>query len=111
MKINRHVHISIVANDTPETIHKKENDWEVDPVIPSEELHDQSHTLVIESKLEVDIAISGVEKVEAQNLKAEVAGIMELQKLWNLIEKDRPIRGNIMCKTKEVQCLDFCLKI
>ena len=53
------------ANETPETIHKKENDQEVDPMIPSEELHDQSHTIVIETKLEVDVAISGVEKVDA----------------------------------------------
>ena len=57
------------ANETSEAILKKENDWEVDPMIPSKELHDQSHTLATETKLEVSIAISGVEKVEATKLE------------------------------------------
>ena len=58
------------ANETPETIHKKENDWEVDPMIPSKELDDQSHTIVNETKLEVSIAISGVEKAESMELES-----------------------------------------
>ena len=41
------------ANETPDTVHRKKNDWEADPVIPSEELHDQSHTPVNKTKLEV----------------------------------------------------------
>ena len=68
MKINRHVQISIIANDTPETIHKKENDWEVDPMIPSKELHHQSYTIATETKLEVVIPITGAEKVESIEL-------------------------------------------
>ena len=39
-------------------------------MIPSEELHDQSHTAATETKLEVAIAISGVENIEATKLES-----------------------------------------
>ena len=39
-------------------------------MIPSEELHDHSHTLATETKLEVAIAISGVEKVETIEIES-----------------------------------------
>ena len=39
-------------------------------MIPLKELHDQSHTTVNKTKLEVAIAISGVEQVESMELES-----------------------------------------
>ena len=42
----------------------------MDPVIPSDELHDQSHTVVTETKLEAVRYIIEVEKVDAMEIES-----------------------------------------